>query len=148
MSERSQPSASVPRSIRALLVAYPREFRRVFAAELTQVIADQRRALALATRKRRVLFWIAVIADLLRSAGRERVASARDWIDRRDPRRNRLRLYAFVGATLILGAAGNIAFDLASPKLSMGIAATALTSAGLCAGVALLRTARRLARHG
>jgi hypothetical protein len=147
MTTHSHPSSSVPPCIRALFVAYPREFRREFATELMQVIRDQRSALAGATEKRRALFWIGVIADLLRSAGRERVASVREWIHRRDPRRQRLRLYALGGATLLLGAAGNIAVDLVSPKLSMGIAAMALTTVSVCMGVALLRTARRLTRH-
>jgi hypothetical protein len=114
-----------------VLRAYPASFRAHYAHEILTTLRDQRRALGSVRRWATATFWVRALIDLLRSAATERIAAARDRAPGRVARR-------FLGFLLVTFAVGNVAYDVAEPKLRMGVFAMLLTALSGLAGLALL----------
>ena len=117
-----------------VLRAYPAEFRAHYAHEILTTLRDQRRALDSEPCWATSAFWARVLIDLLRSAATERIADARDrpsiaagHVARR-----------FLGVLLVGFAIGNVVYDVAEPKLRMGVLAMLLTGLSGLAGLRLL----------
>jgi hypothetical protein len=89
----------------ALVRLFPTSFREAFGAEMTAVILEQRANLPGSGRR------IPATVDLLRAAGRE-------W---------RPALLRLSGGLVLVAAMTNIGYDIANPKLSMGVPAWAIT---------------------
>ena len=130
------------RLVAVVLRAYPASFRVHYARELLLTLHDQRRALTESDRWSVAKFWARALADLLRSAAAERIASSRTGVA---SVRRRGLLRSAVGLLLLSSAAGNVAYDLAEPKLSMGVLAVLLTVLSALAGVSLLWRRRPVA---
>jgi hypothetical protein len=94
----------------ALVRLFPTSFREAFGAEMTAVILEQRANLP-GSGRRRWGFHAAATVDLLRAAGRE-------W---------RPALLRLSGGLVLVAAMTNIGYDIANPKLSMGVPAWAIT---------------------
>ena len=114
------------RVLAVVLRAYPVSFRAHYARELLVTLHDQRRALPKSDRWSVARFWARTLADLLRSAAVERIASSRGV------------LRGALGLLLLLCAIGNVAYDVSEPKLSMGVLAILLTVVSGVAGVGLI----------
>ena len=115
--------------------AYPASFRAHYAREMLVTLHDQRRALPDTGGWNVAKFWARALADLLRSAAVERIASggaSLSWLRRRGV----LRIAS--GLLFLSFAVGNVAYDLSEPKLSMGMLAVVLTMLSGVAGVGLL----------
>src|SRR5262245_1842271 len=123
---------------RALLQLYPAEFRRQFGAEMLSVLTEQE--LEASTLSRRERWWChcRTTCDLIRVGIRERVGAVRPMAVR------------VIGMLLVAAGAMQVIYDLATPKLSMGVQAWALTlivcSFGVVLTTAALRNDRR--RYG
>jgi len=115
---------------RALLLLYPSEFRRRFDAEMMRVLAEQE--LDASARSRGERWWSRSRAtcDLIRVAIRERVATVSTAI-------------RVIGMLLVAAAAMQVIYDLATPKLSMGYYAWALTVMVCSFGVILTTATTR-----
>ena len=115
---------------RALLLLYPAEFRRRFGAEMLRVLADQAlQARALSPAER---WWghCRATFDVVGVGVRERVHAMNTVI-------------RAIGMVLIAAAALQVIYDLATPKLSMGIPAWAMTLIVCSFGVVLTTTPAR-----
>jgi len=117
-----------------VLRAYPAGFRAHYAHEILTTLRDQRRALDSEPCWATSAFWARALIDLLRSAATERIADARDrpsiaagHVARR-----------FLGVLLVGFAIGNVVYDVAEPKLRMGVLAMLLTGLSGLAGLRLL----------
>ena len=101
-------------------------------------LRDQRRALPSGESWAAAAFWGRALTDLLRSAATERIAEARDraWIAPGVVARRML------GALLVGLAIGNVIYDVAQPKLRMGVLAMLLTGLSALAGLRLLWSRR------
>jgi hypothetical protein len=95
----------------ALVRLFPSEFRMQFGAEIKSVILEQRKSLSSEEVGRLLRFHTAATLDLLRAAGTQ-------W---------RPTLARIASAMLLIGAIANVGYDLANPKLSMGVQAWGLT---------------------
>ena len=136
------PTGLANRVLGVVLRAYPASFRAHYAREMLVTLRDQRRALPKSDRWSVARFWARSVADLLRSAAVERIASGRASAASLG-RRGVLRSAS--GLVLLLLAVANVAYDLAHPTLTMGLQAILLTTLSALAGVGLLRR-RRLTR--
>ena len=123
------------RVLAVVLRAYPAAFRAHYARELLVTLHDQRRALPDTGGWSVARFWARALADLLRSALVERIASGRASAALLG-RRGALRIVS--GSLFLSFAVGNAAYDLSEPKLSMGVLAIGLTMLSGAAGVGLL----------
>lgn len=135
------------RALSVLLVLYPKDFRREYARPVAQLIRDQRRDLGEAAVTARARFWLSVVADIARSAGAEHAAGLRAAWRHKAPHRRRVwlgRIRVMLGLGLLTTSGSNVVYDVASPKLSMGIGAIVLTAVGAAAGAVLLARARRV----
>jgi len=72
----SSRAPRAPRLVRALLRLYPSSFRERFGREIEQVVRASRRDRPDAGA---IGFWVAVVADIVVAAARERAESFRDW---------------------------------------------------------------------
>ena len=106
---------------RVLLRAFPSDFRRMFGAEVLQTLDAQRHAIDGGGLGARVQFHLEATADLLRALARERS----------------LDLARAMGWCCLVLSTGNVAYDIAMPKLRMGWYAWALTLIVAAAGVIL-----------
>ena len=130
------------RVVAVVLRVYPASFRAHYARELLLTLHDQRRALPDTDGWSVAKFWARAVADLLRSAAVERIASSHASaasLSRRGVLRNAS------GLLLVFCAVGNVAYDLSEPKLSMGVLAILLTALSGLAGVGLLWRRRPVA---
>lgn len=118
-----------------VLRAYPASFRAHYAQEILFTLHDQRRALSDTDRWSVARFWARALADLLRSAAVERIASARAIVASLGSRGTPRIASGFV---LLFFAIGNVAYDVSEPKLSMGVLAILLTTLSGLAGVRLV----------
>ena len=100
-----------------LLRGFPRDFQRQFAAEILEVLDQQRRK----DRGGTISFHLVATIDLLRSMCRE-------W---------RSDLLRPLGWILIVAALGNLGYDFVHPELSMGYLAWGLTVLALWLGYLL-----------
>ena len=116
----------------ALVRLFPSGFRVAFGREVQAVILEQRAKLSGAGLRRQVWFHVAETADLLRAAGVE-------W------RPTVLRL---TGAILLVAAIANVGYDLANPKLSMGVIAWGMTFIAIGTSRLMTRAAERRRRPG
>ena len=132
--------ATTPLVFRALLLLYPPDFRSEFGPSILQLLRDQHRDLVHETVWTRTRFYCVAVADLYLSAVRERTTERRT-------RGDTARYHAWAATLLIGASAANLAYDILSPKLSMGIFAWLLTVLGAALGILLFARARRLARH-
>ena len=123
------------RVLAVVLRAYPASFRAHYAREMLVTLHDQRRALPDTSGWNVARFWARALADLLRSALIERIASGGASLALLG-RRGAPRIVS--GLVFLFFAVGNVAYDLAEPKLSMGVLAIALTMVSGVAGVGLL----------
>ena len=117
-----------------VLRAYPTEFRAHYAHEILTTLRDQRRALGSERYSATAAFWSRALIDLLRSAATERIADARD----RPPIAAGHVARRFLGVLLVGFAIGNVVYDVAEPKLRMGVLAMLLTGLSGLAGLRLL----------
>lgn len=117
-----------------VLRAYPAPFRAHYAHEILMTLRDQRRALGSVRCYAAAAFWARALSDLLRSAATERIADARDRESIAPGRAARRCL----GVLLVALAIGNVVYDVAEPKLRMGILAMLLTGLSGLAGFRLL----------
>ena len=133
-----------PLLFRALLLLYPPDFRREFGPAILQLLRDQWRDVEQGTAWTHVRFYSSAVADIALSALREQASAHRA----RTRARSFAARYHVWAAALIIGlSAVNLAYDLLSPELSMGIGAWLLTALAPCLGVLLLLRARRIAQH-
>jgi uncharacterized membrane protein len=117
-----------------VLRAYPAPFRAHYAHEMLVTLRDQRRALGSVQAWAAAAFWARTLIDLLRSAATERMCDARDRGSMAWGRVARRCL-----GVLLLGLAiGNVAYDVAEPKLRMGVLAMLITALSGLAGLRLL----------
>ena len=123
------------RLVALALRAYPAPFRDHYARQIIVTLRDQRRAMPNATSYRVARFWTRALVDLLRSAATERLDEARLRATSSSVRRV---LRHTGGIVLVAYAAGNIAYDLSHPKLSMGVFAILVTTASAVGGLCLL----------
>lgn len=126
----------VPRLVRAVLATFPPAFRARYGQELCQCIRDARRDLESETSAATIRFWMSIVADLARSALVERYRSI-------PPGFWPLMLRRTAGALLIAAAVANVAYDVVSIKLSMGVFTALLTGASAIAGTLLIRSGPR-----
>lgn len=115
-----------------LIRCLPAEFRAEFGDEMLNVMRQQRSVLPNAGWLQLARFHLFATADLLRAVGLQRRALVK-------------RLASVV---LFLAAAANIAYDLANPKLDMGVLAWLVTIAAISWSLLLSRAARRPRRLG
>jgi hypothetical protein len=125
-----------PRLVRIALRIFPAAFRARYGHELWLCIRDARRDFGNESFGATVRFWTLILADLARSALIERCRSI--------PR----GFWPFVlrrtaGALLIAAAVANVAYDVVSIKLSMGVFTALLTAASAIAGTLLIRSGPR-----
>ncbi len=118
-----------------LLRAHPSQFRADYGREILVTIRDQRRALPNATPRLITTFWIRVLLDLGRSAGREWAAESRL---RATSLTTRGKVRTASGCLLVASAIANVAYDLSEPKLSMGVLAILLTAVSGLVGALLV----------
>jgi hypothetical protein len=122
------------RVLGVVLRAYPAPFRAHYAHEILVTLRDQRRALGSVRRWAVVAFWARALIDLLRAAGTERIADARDRASTApSPVARRV-----LGVLLVGLAIGNVVYDVTEPKLRMGVFAMLLTLLSGLAGLRLL----------
>ena len=114
---------------RALLLLYPAEFRRRFGAEMLRVLAEQELQASALPRGTRWWDHYRATCDLIGVGLRERVGVLSMAI-------------RGIGILLIAAAAMQVIYDLATPKLSMGYLAWALTLIVCSFGVVLATTTR------
>ena len=124
--------------IRLLIRALPREFRVRFGRDIERSLLDQYMDELRRFGSVRPGFWRCVLLDLAATAYREWAADIAAHIQRR---RWRIVTRAAGGGILALGAAANVVYDLAHPKLSMGVSAMLATAFGAVGGVALIHSA-------
>jgi hypothetical protein len=138
VASTSRSNASIgrvsDRVLGVVLRAYPAPFRAHYAHEILLTVRDQRRALGRVQHWAVAAFWTRALIDLLRAAGTERIANARDraWIAPGVVVRRTL------GALFLGLAIGNVVYDVAEPKLRMGVLAMLLTALSALAGLRLL----------
>ena len=122
------------RVLAAVLRAYPAPFRAHYAHEILMTLRDQRRALGSVPPWAAAAFWARALIDLVRSAATERIAEASEHASIAPGSiANRC-----VGILLVAFAIGNVAYDIAEPKLRMGVFAMLLTGLSCLVGVRLL----------
>ena len=119
-----------------VLRAYPAPFRAHYAHEILMTLRDQRRALGSVQSWVTAAFWVRALIDLLCSAATERICDARD---RGSIARGRRVVRHVFGVLLVGFAIGNVVYDVAEPKLRMGMFAMLLTALSGLAGFGLLR---------
>jgi len=122
------------RVLEVALRAYPAAFRAHYAHEILTTLRDQRRAMGRVRSWATAAFWARALLDLLRSAANERIADARERASIAPGHVARRCL----GVLLVALALGNVAYDVAEPKLRMGILAMLLTGLSGLAGFRLL----------
>jgi hypothetical protein len=122
------------RVLGVVLRAYPAPFRAHYAHEILTTLRDQRRALGSLRLWATAAFWARAFIDLLRAAATERIADARD---RASITRGRIARRS-LGVLLVAFAIGNVVYDVAEPKLRMGVLAMLLTGLSGLAGLRLL----------
>jgi hypothetical protein len=135
----SRRSTSSRRQLRdrvlgVVLRAYPASFRAHYAHEILTTLRDQRRALGRVRSWATAAFWARALLDLLRAAATERIADARERASIAPGRVARRSL----GVLLLAFAIGNVVYDVAEPKLRMGMLAMLLTGLSCLAGFRLL----------
>ena len=116
----------------ALVRLFPPEFRTQFGDEIRSVILEQRKSFSSEEVGRLVWFHAAATLDLLRAAGTQ-------W---------RPTLARIASAILLIGAIANVGYDLANPKLSMGVQAWGLTLMAITASLLMSAGAGRRRRPG
>jgi hypothetical protein len=123
----------IPRPVRAALRIFPAAFRARYGHDLLQCIRDGRRDLGSDGFAVTIRFWALVVVDLARSALVERGRSftRESWS---------LALRRTGGIVLIAAALANVAYDVVSVKLSMGVFTALLTAASAIAGTLLMRS--------
>ncbi len=119
---------------RALLLLYPADFRGRFGAEIMRVLAEQEQDATALSRAERWWRRSRATCDLVRVGIRERVVAIGAII-------------RLIGALLIAAAAMQVIYDLATPKLSMGYYAWALTLIVCSCGVILTTAPQRIDRR-
>ena len=117
-----------------VLRAYPAAFRAHYAHEILMTLRDQRRALGSVPSWATAAFWTRALIDLLCSAATERIADARERASIAPGSIARRCL----GGLLVAFAIGNVVYDVAEPKLRMGILAMLVTGLSGLAGSRLL----------
>jgi len=132
------------RVLGVVLRAYPASFRAHYAHEILTTLRDQRRALGSVRSWATTAFWMRALMDLLRSAATERICYARD----QGSTTPGLIVRRFLGVLLVAFAIGNVVYDVAEPKLRMGIFAMLLTGLGGLAGLRLLWRRRPAGQTG
>jgi len=128
---------ALPALVRILTAAFPREFRQHFGDDMRQCIRDARDALGHASAMERAKFWMRIAIDLAGAGIIEHVRSRRAR-----PRSPALRVLGFAS---LAAAIGNVAVDLLSAELQMGIGALLLTALGTILGAILARPGPRTA---
>lgn len=121
-----------------LLYAYPRSFRSKFGADMCQLMRDRRRALRNASPGHVFGFCLDAVRDVAVSVPREHADELRRRcmaavLDRSPGRRSRL-----IGCVLIALSVLHVLFDLATPKLRMGVLAWLLTALTAVTGAVLV----------
>ena len=116
-----------------LLLLYPSAFRRRFGAEMLRVLTDELQANSMSRRER---WWrhCRATCDVMGVGIRERVAGV-------------TMVIRAIGILLVIAAAMQVIYDLATPKLSMGVQAWALTLIVCSFGVALITATTRTDRR-
>lgn len=126
---------ALPALVRILAAAFPREFRQRFGEDMRQCIRDARDALGDASATERAKFWLRIAVDLAGAGIVEHVRTRRAR-----PRSPALRL---LGLASFAAAIGNVAVDLLSAELQMGIGALLLSALGTLLGAILARPSAR-----
>lgn len=115
-----------------LVRLFPSDFRAEFGREVTTLILEQRANLSSERLSHRLRFHVMATFDLLRAAGIQ-------W------RPSLLRLMSII---LFIAATANLGYDLANPKLSMGVFAWAMTFAAIISSLFMADAAVRRRRTG
>lgn len=133
------PAPLLPRTLaRALIHALPREFNASFGHDIERSLLDQYRDELRRFGSVRPAFWPCVLLDLAATVYREWAEHITTHLQRRHWR---IVTRAVGGGVLTLGAAANVVYDLAHPKLSMGVSAILATAFGAVGGFTLIRSA-------